>query len=171
MRAFRVFARPFSEGRALELIRAIVAAAVKLNEQMIIEADDIWTIELQSVIGSEDEFYDNLDDFALKAVGTDVGLEDNAPLGSLKTRFSLDVIKERVKKLCVVRPALRYRHVEPHGEGYGDVVHQVRPQVLVALKELPWPEGTIAVYTLHDETVFYDMAKSLGLVTEPLEKQ
>lgn len=170
-RAFQVFARPFPEGRALELIRAIVAAAVRLNEHIMIEADDIWTLELEGETESEAGFYDNLEDFDLKPVGTLAALADSAPLDSIKRRLSLDEIKKRLKKLCVVRPALRYQHIQPEGEGYGELVDVVKPQVLVALKEVPWPKEVVSKHILPDELVFYTMAKSLGLIQEPLERQ
>lgn len=172
LRAFNLFARPFPEGRALELIRPIIAAAVLLSERIMIEADDLWTIELEGVTGtSEDDFYDNLEDFDLKPVGTFAALQASAPIDSIKQRLSLDVIKDRLKKLCVVTPALRYRHIQPHGEEYGEVVQKVKPQVLVSLKEIPWSENTVATYAVHDELMFYSMAKSLGLVQEPLATQ
>lgn len=169
LRAFNLFARPFPEGRALELIRPIIAAAVLLSERIMIEADDLWTIELEGVTGAtEDEFYDNLEDFDLKPVGTMAALQASAPLDSIKQRLSLDVIKDRLKKLCVVTPALRYRHIKPHGEEYGEVVQKVKPQVLVSLKDIPWKENTVAEYAVHDELMFYNMSRSLGLVQEPL---
>lgn len=164
-----MFARPFPEGRPLELIRPIVEAAVRLNEHIMIEADDIWTIELEGVNNSEDDFYDKLEDFDLRPVGLLVALGDNTPLASIKNRFSMEMIKDRMKKLCVVRPALRYQHVEPDGESYGDPVHVVKAEVLVSLRQMPWPEGTISEYVIHEELVFYTMAKNLGLIPEPLE--
>lgn len=164
-----MFARPFPEGRPLELIRSIVEAAVRLNEHTMIEADDIWTIELEGVNVSEDDFYDKIDDFDLKPVGTLQDLGDNVPLADIKQRFSMDMIKDRMKKLCVVRPALRYQHVEPDGESYGDPVHVVKAEVLVSLKQMPMPEGTMAEYVMNQELVFYTMAKNLGLIPEPLE--
>lgn len=170
-RAFNVFARPFPEGRALELIRAIVAAAVRLNEHIMIEADDIWTLELEGLTGSEDDFYDNLEDFDLKPVGTLAAFGDSAPLDNIKRRFALDVIKQRLTKLCVMTPALRYQHIKPQGEEYGELVHVVKPQVLVALKEIAWPDQVLSEHVLPDELVFYTMAKSLGLIQEPLERQ
>lgn len=170
-RAFQVFARPFAGGRALELIRAIVAAAVRLNEHIMIEADDIWTIELEGVTGSEDGFYDDLEDFDLKPVGTLAALEDIAPLDSIKRRLSLLEIKRRLKKLCVMTPALRYQHIQPEGEEYGELVHVVKPQVLVALKDIPWKDEVIPQHVHHDELMFYKMAESLGLSVEPLERQ
>lgn len=162
-----MFARPFPDGRALELIRDIVTAAVELNEHIMVEADDLWTIELEGVAGSEDDFYDNMTDFDLKPVGTISALQDNAPLDAITRRLNMDLVKARVKKLCVVAPALRYQHIQPQGEGYGDVVHLVKPQVLVAIKEI-LPANVMAEYVLHDELVFYSMAKSLGLIPEPL---
>ncbi|KAG6354629.1 hypothetical protein INS49_004647 [Diaporthe citri] len=170
-RAFQVFARPFPEDRALELIRAIFAAAVRLNEHIMTEADDIWTLELDGVTGSEDDFYDNLEDFDLKPVGTLEALGHSAPLDNIKTRFSMDEIKKRLTKLCVMTPALRYQHIQPTGEEYGEHVHVVKPQVLVALEEVPGSEEVISEHVLPDELMFYKMAESLGLVQEPLERQ
>ncbi|KAI7779321.1 hypothetical protein LA080_000992 [Diaporthe eres] len=170
-RAFQVFARPFPEGRALELIRAIVAAAVRLNEHIMIEADDIWTLELEGETGSEAGFYDDLEDFDLKPVGTLAALADSAPLDNIKTRLSLDEIKKRLKKLCVMTPALRYQHIHPEGEGYEELVDVVKPQVLVALKEVPLPNDVTSEHILPNELVFYTMAKSLGLIRRPLERQ
>lgn len=138
----------------------------------MIEADDIWTLELEGVTGAgEDDFYDRLETFDLKPAGTLAALHDSAPLDSIKQRLSMDVIKERLKKLCVVTPALRFQHIKTQGEGYGELVQLVKPQVLVALKEVPWPENKIAEYALSDELVFYNMARSLGLVQEPLATQ
>ncbi|KKY31879.1 hypothetical protein UCDDA912_g08168 [Diaporthe ampelina] len=170
LRAFHLFARPFADGRALELIRDIVTAAVQLNERIIIEADDLWTIELEGSTGSEDDFYDNMADYDLKPVGTLTALRDNAPLNTIARRLNMDLVKQRVKRLCVVTPALRYQHVHPQGEWYGDVAHVVKPRVLVALKEIT-PAGTLIQASLHDELVFYSMAKSLGLIQEPLSNQ
>lgn len=166
-----MFARPLGEEQTLQLTRKIVTAAVALSERIMIQADDIWTIELQGVTGSEDNFYDNLDDFELKPVGSFDDFANSAPLNTLTQRFSLDEIKARVKKLCAVTPALRFQHIEPDGESYMEAVHMVRPQVLVALKSGASTEEGQDEIVYPDELVFHNMAKSLGLIQDPSATQ
>lgn len=171
-RAFQVFAKPLGEDRTLQLIRKIVTAAVELSEHIMIEADDIWSIELEGVTGSdEDDFYNNLNDFQLKPVGSFDDFKNSAPLNTLTQRFSLDEIKTKIQKLCVVTPALRFQHIQSDGESYKEVVHKVKPQVLVALKAAASSEEGQDEYVYPDEQVFHNMAKSLGLIQDPLVTQ
>lgn len=166
-----MFARPLGEEKTLQLTRKIVTAAVALSERIMIQADDIWTIELEGVAGSEEDFYNNLDDFELKPVGSFDDFANSAPLKTLTERFSLDDIKARIQKLCVVTPALRFQHIEPDGESYMEVVHKVKPQVLVALKSGASTEEGQDEYVCPDELVFHNMAKSLGLIQDPSATQ
>lgn len=160
--AFKVFAKPLGEENTLQHTRKIVTAAVTLSERIMIQADDIWTIELQGVTGSEDNFYNTLYDYDLKPVGSFDDLAKIAPLDTLAERFSLEEIKARVKKLCVVTPALRFQHIEPHGESYMEAAHMVKPQVLVALNSGASTEEGQDEDVRPDEAVFYNMAESLG---------
>lgn len=165
-RAFNVFAKPLGEENTLQHTRKIVTAAVALSERIMIQADDIWAIELQGVTGSEDNFYNNLEDFELKPVGSFDDFANSAPLNTLTQRFSLDEIKARVKKICAVTPALRFQHIEPDGESYMEAVHVVKPQVLVALTSGASSEEGQDEYVSPDEAVFYNMAKSLGFIQD-----
>ncbi|KAJ0124445.1 hypothetical protein J7T55_005783 [Diaporthe amygdali] len=161
VRVFKVFARPLGEDGAHQLARKIIAAAVELNEHMMIEADDIWTLDLDQIIGPETDFHSRLSDMDLKSVATVTALRDNSPLDSIRSRLATGVIKQRVEALCVVAPAFRYRHISREGYEYQDPVTLVKPQVLVALNEVslavPAQDGAAL------ESPFFVMAQSLGL--------
>lgn len=161
-----IFARPMPKDRQLELMQNIVAAAVRLNEHIQIEADDIWTLDLYGATGENpDHFYNNIKEFDLKPVGTTIALRDSAPLDTISDRLDPEVVRDRVKLLCVVSPALRYKHIREDGRGYQDTANLVRPQVLVALQQLPPAEGERepAAAQPH-ERIFFTMAKQKGYV-------
>lgn len=161
---FRPFTSPMPEGRPLQLIGNIVVAAVELNEHMMIEADDIWTLRLYGAIAEGDDFYEKMENYNLTPVGNTVGLRDNSPLDTIKQRLSLDVIKTRVKPLCVVGPALQFEHIEPDGNAYKGVENLVAPRVLVALTELPPAQGEEEPGPAPpDEVVFATLARNMAL--------
>lgn len=163
-KAFTRFTSPMPKGRPLELIQNIVVAAVELNEHIMIEADDIWTLKLYGSIGNNDEFYDKMENYNLIPVGPAVALRDNSPLDTIKDRLSLDVIKGRVKPLCVVAPALQFEHIEPDGNDYKDVENLVAPRVLVALSEIPAAQDEAEPGPAPpDEVVFFTLARNMGL--------
>lgn len=164
-RAFTRFTKPMPEGRPLELIRSIVVAAVELNEHIMIEADDIWTLRMYGAIAGGDEFYDKMENYNLTPVGSTLGLRDNSPLGTIKQRLSLDIIKERVRPLCVVAPALQFEHIEPDGNDYKDVENLVAPRVLVAVEEIPTAQDEKDPGPARpDEAVFSTLAANMGLL-------
>jgi len=161
--AFVIFARRIPRAQRMELTRNIVTAAVRLNEHIQIEADDIWTVQLSDLTGeNDDHFYNNMEDFDMKPVGTTIALRDNAPLETISERLNPDEVRGRVEMLCVVSPALRYQHIEGDGLSFKDTADLVKPQVLVALQQLPRAAGEEDPAAAEpDELVFFNLAKSM----------
>ncbi|KAL1851302.1 hypothetical protein Daus18300_012607 [Diaporthe australafricana] len=162
VKVFQVFVKPMADGAALALARRIFTAAARLNEYMMTEANDIWSVDLDGVTGTDQDFYNNLDDMDLKPLGTHTALRDNLPLENIRSRLGPDLIKQRLTKLCVLSPAIRFRHIAPEGDGYQAPVTLVKPLVLVSLSEADGVEN-IHDQASHGDMIFYTMAQSLGL--------
>jgi hypothetical protein len=152
------------EARQLRLIRNIVSAAFRLNEHFVIKADDIWKLVM---IGhsaqSHEKFYPRMDSVDMKPVGTALALQQHAPLNTVSQRLAPRELRDRVQMLCSVAPRLLYQHIEEDGTKYKKPVALVKPQVLVALKQLPPARGEPEPAAAEpDEVVFYTMATRLG---------
>ncbi|KAI3395959.1 hypothetical protein diail_598 [Diaporthe ilicicola] len=107
------------QDRAAGAGSCVITPAVMLNEYMMTEKNDIWSVDLDGNTGSDDDhFYIRLDDMELKLVSTAAVLRDNLPLDGIRSRLALDLIRQCLTKLCVVSPALRYQHIRPEGNGY-----------------------------------------------------
>lgn len=166
IKVFQVFVNPMADGTALALARRIFTAAARLNEYTMTEANDIWTVDLQEISGTDQDFYNKLEDMDLKPLGTATALRDNLPLENIRSRLGPDVIKQRLTKLCVVSPGIRFHHIAPGGDEYQAPVNLVKPRVLVSLREADPPPHNIANVddqASHGDMVFYTMAQSLGL--------
>ncbi|POS71444.1 hypothetical protein DHEL01_v210163 [Diaporthe helianthi] len=166
--SFNGFSRPIPSSQRLGLTRNIVAAAVRLSEHMMIEADDIWSIQMTGFTSGNQgsDFYTRMKEFDLKAVGTTHALRDNVPLETMSDRFNAQELRNRIRPLCTVAPALRYQRINGDGNDYDDSVFLVKPRVLVALSQAPPPaqgQQTPAAAPPEEE-IFYTLARNMGLV-------
>lgn len=157
LRAFNVFANILPD--ALDLTRNIISHAVRLNEYMMHEAQVTYTVDLETMNSSDDEFYKNLNNMDLSAVNTDSGWPvkvDSAMKGMLESD-----IRKRLYKICAIEPALRsqsWSGSDALDLQYGPVRTEVKSTVAVgwALNKNNPPEK---------ESMFYIMARSLGFVS------
>lgn len=160
---FSGFTRLINEHEGRGLVREIVSAAVRLNEHMMIEADDIWTIpETDTTIR---DFYTRPKAFDLKPVGTMSALRDNTPLDTISDRLSSQELQNRVSPLCIIAPALRYRSFDMAASDYDNPVNLIKPRILVSLKQAAPAGGQQAPAAAPpEEPIFYVLARSMGPV-------
>lgn len=156
LRSFHVFAKYLPN--SLDQTRNIITHAVRLNEYMMHEAEVTYTLDLDDEPDSDSDFYNNLNDMTMTAVNTDNGSRvwvDRTMKGMLESD-----IREKLYKVCTIEPALRHRNwqgADAFKLQWGPVETEVKASVAVgwALNKNNPPEK---------ESLFYIMAKSLGIV-------
>lgn len=154
-----MFSRILPDEDVVNLTQNIVSHAVRLNEYMMHNAEVTYTVDLESMVSSDDEFHNNLSNMTFSAVNTDSGWPvkvESAMLGMLQSD-----IRSRLYKICVIEPALLSQSWSGADElklQYGPSKTDVKPVVAVGWalnKNNPPPEKA---------SMFYIMAQSLGFV-------
>ncbi|KAG8164227.1 hypothetical protein KVR01_006145 [Diaporthe batatas] len=134
-RAFTEFASLIPGPLRTQLVESIVTAAVRLNEHIMIEADDVWEIKIHGLIDEKaGGFFANARDFALTGCGTRWAKMARTPVETIADRTSAQDLRGLMRPLCALAPALRFRHMDREAEGYQDSVDLVKPRVLVFLR-------------------------------------
>ncbi|KAL1860359.1 hypothetical protein Daus18300_009272 [Diaporthe australafricana] len=157
LRIFDVFSRPMNNG--LDLTRTLITHAVRLNECMLHGAEVIYTVDLGT--GSDDDFYQNLDNMTMSTVNTDLGR--TVPLRRVTRGQTQDYVRSRLYKVCVVEPALRYQSYQSsdlNDPQYGPAVTVINSTVTVG-----WGLNRNNPPTIsppRKNNMFYIMAQSLG---------
>lgn len=158
-RAFAVFSSTHPD--ALGLMRNIVSHAVRFNEYMMHEAQLTYSIDLENTTGSDDEFYNNLDNMMMWAVKTDTGRRMSVARATKGMPKSS--IRRYLYKVCLIEPALRFQ--EWHGGVVqlwrGPVITQVKSEVAVG-----WRGGLNRNMLPEKEGMFHIMAQDLGFYAE-----
>lgn len=141
----------------------IVEAAVRLNEHIMIEADDLWTIQLYGLAGGD--FHASIKDFDLRPAGTAAAVRDSGPLDTISDRFSPQDLQNRVRPLCIIAPALRVQQIDGEQGTYQASVDLVKPRVLVSLRQpAPAAGAQVPPPGPPEELIFYTLAQNMGLV-------